>query len=376
MPCTRASPLRHVPVAPRMPPVARGVARLRWDRLPDGTPVDAFTLVNARGTTVTALTLGATLAEWRVADREGVPDDILLGMADARGQMAAPYMGSLVGRCANRIAHAAFPLDGARIPLAANAPPHHLHGGAAGFDQHVWRGRAARAGDAVGVTFTRTSPDGEEGYPGTLHARVRYRLHDDDRLVVDLHATTTRPTPCNLTQHAYFNLAGRRAADVRDHVLVVHADAYLPVDATLVPTGEVAPVDDTPLDFRRPVAIGTRLDASHPQLALAGGCDHAFVLRPPQRPRALRPAAWLHDPASGRTLTVHTTAPALQVYTGNGLDGALVGSGGRRFGRHAGVCLEAQGYPDAPNRPAFPSVILRPGDTYRVRITFATGLAP
>lgn len=347
-----------------------GVGRALFGTLPDGSPVDIFTLTNAHGVEVRAMTYGGIIVSLRVPDRGGRLDDIVLGH-----ETAAPYsvhsdsyLGAIVGRYANRIARGRFPLDGTICRLSTNDGSHHLHGGDKGFHDVMWHG------DAVGhqgVAFTYTSPNGEEGYPGTLSARVAYTLTDTDDLIVDYHATTDAPTIVNLSQHTYFNLAGQGAGDVLDHELHVFADRYTPVDDTLIPLGELTRVDGTPFDFRKPTRIGARLDEDDAQLQREPGYDHNFALT---RSRAgLQPAARVVERSTGRTMEVATTEPGLQVYSGNFLDGSIQGKQGRAYHRWYGVCLETQHFPDSPNRPQFPSTVLRPGAEYRSRTVFTFG---
>jgi len=340
--------------------------------MPSGAVVHAYDLTNARGTSVTILTLGAIIASVRVAGRDGAMDDVVLGMTDVDGYLTrSPYFGAVTGRFGNRIARGRFTLDGVTHQLATNNAPNHLHGGVVGFDKQLYTARAVRGGEGVGVRLSLVSPDGDEGYPGEVHFAVRYLLGDDDRLVIDYEATTTRATPINPSQHTYWNLAGARRDDILDHVLQLQAARYTPVDATLIPTGDVAPVDGTPFDFRAPTRIGERIAAPDAQLQFGRGYDHNFVLDAPAQRGGLVHAATLHDPLSGRTLDVHTTEPGVQLYTGNWLDGSAVGKGGQPYTAHAGVCLETQHFPDAPNHPAFPSTIVRPGRAFRSRTVFA-----
>lgn len=352
------------------------VRRRPFGVMPSGAAVFAYDVGNARGSRLSLITLGATITALRLPDRDGNHDDVVLGLDDVDGYLArSPYLGTVAGRYANRIARGRFTLDGVEYALAVNDPPNHLHGGVVGFDKHVYTARAVTCGEGRGVRLSRTSPDGEEGYPGEVHFSVRYLLDDDDRLIVDYRATSTKATPFNPSQHSYFNLAGARRGDVLEQELVIHADRYTPIDATLVPTGQLAPVDGTPFDFRSPTPIGARIKEAHPQLAIAGGYDHNYVLRPPTRRGALVHAARVHDPLTGRTLDVFTTEPGMQLYTGNFLDGSLVASNGRRLGRHAGFCLETQHFPDSPNYPHFPSAILRPGTTFHSRTIYQFGIA-
>lgn len=352
------------------PAMTRSVTRTPFDTLPDGQPVELFTLTSPAGIEVRAITYGGIILSLRTPDRDGRPADIVLGYDGLDGYLRdTPYFGAIVGRYGNRIAGGRFALDGVTYTLATNNGPNHLHGGIRGFDKVVWTGEAFETDSAVGVALSYTSPDGEEGYPGTLRARVTYTLTDDGRLVFDYAATTDRPTPVNLTQHSYFNLAG--AGDVHGHELTIAADRYTPVDATLIPTGELAPVDGTPFDFRAPTAIGARIDAADVQLKRGGGYDHNFVLT--RADTGLAHAARVVEPGSGRTLDVWTTEPGVQFYSGNFLDGSITGKGGTVYAHRTGFCLETQHFPDSPNRPAFPSTILRPGEEYRSRTVLVFG---
>lgn len=325
------------------------------------------TLQNQNGLEVRVADRGGVILSLRVPDREGRLDDVVLGYESVDAYTDDPsYFGAIIGRYANRIAQGRFELDGETHALTINEPPHHLHGGRTGFDAVVWDVEAGTDADGHALDLRHTSAHGAEGYPGTLDVRARYTLTDGDELVVDYRATTDRATPVNLTQHSYFNLAG--TGDVQGHVATIHAEGFTPVDETLIPLGEIRDVAGTPFDFREPRPLGARIDADDPQLRIADGYDHNFVLS--ERPDgALRLAARLEEPGSGRVLEVRTTEPGLQLYTGNHLDG-VPGKGGDRYGRHAGVALETQHFPDSPNRPEFPSTILRPGETYRSRTVF------
>ena len=344
---------------------------------PDGERVDVFTLSGASGIEVRVLTLGGIIVSLCVPDRDGGLDDVVLGYdsVEGYGDPRTPYFGAIIGRYANRIAEGRFTLDGEEYRLAATHPPNALHGGVKGFDKVCWQGDVlpAAGGDAVRLRYT--SADGEEGYPGTVRVEVVYTLDDRGALAVDYRASTDRATPLNLTQHSYFNLGGHASGDVLGHELTLRAGRFTPVDATLIPTGELAPVDGTPFDFRRGQTIGSRIHEPHPQLLIADGYDHNFVLNGGSGGKPA-PAARLHDPRSGRTLEVTTTEPGLQLYTGNALDGTLRGKGGHVYGARAGVCLETQHFPDSPNHPAFPSTILRPGADFRSRTIFTFGVAP
>jgi aldose 1-epimerase len=354
-----------------------GVTRTATSVLVDGKPVDVFTLRNSAGVEVKAISYGAIITSWRVPDRRGEMADIVLGFDDPAAYVKdnSPYFGAVVGRYGNRIAKAQFTLDGQTYKLAANNGPNHLHGGVKGFDKVLWNAQPTKNKDAVGVAFTRTSPDGEEGYPGTLKVSVSYALTEKNELLVSYEATTDKATPINLTQHSYFNLAGQGNGDILGHELRINADRYTPVDETLIPTGELATVDGTPFDFRKPTAIGARINSEHPQIQFGNGYDHNWVLA-----RAggdgLSLAADVYEPKSGRTLQVATTEPGIQFYTGNFLDGTITGKEGRVYRQRYAFCLETQHFPDSPNHATFPSTILRPGATYRSRTVFTTGSRP
>ena len=324
--------------------------------MPDGTPVHLFTLTNGQGLVAKITNYGTIITELRVPDRHGRLGDVVLGFDNlAQYLQGHPCFGCTVGRVANRIAKGRFTLDGQTCALAINDGPNHLHGGLMGFDKSVWNAEPL-AGAAV--KFTHTSPDGDEGYPGNLAVTVAMTLTDDNALRLDYTATTDRATPVNLTNHSYFNLAG--SGDILGHELTLTADRYTPADATLIPTGEIKPVRGTPLDFTEPTPIGARFS----QLQTGPtGYDHNYVLNSGGGRLAL--AARVVEPKSGRLMEVHTTEPGVQFYTGNFLDGTLIGKGGVVYRQHAGFCLETQHFPDAVNQPQFPSVILRPGQTYR-----------
>jgi aldose 1-epimerase len=327
----------------------------------DGRQVDLYEIDNGR-IAFRTIPFGAVITSLRVPDRRGIKDDVVLGHESLEPYLTnPPYVGVVAGRYANRIARGRFTLDGDVHQLATNNGVNHLHGGPAGFHHQLWDAQPISGNEAIGVTFSRISPSGEEGYPGTLHVSVSYLLKDD---TIDIHyeATTDAPTVINLTQHSYFNLGGPSRADVLAHELTVHADAYTPVDATLIPTGAIDPVGGTPFDLRTTAIVGDRLRMQHEQLRIANGLDHNVVVS--GRSGSLRPAATLRDPISGRRLDVSTTEPGMQVYTGQSLDGRITGAYGRRFTPHAGLCLETQHYPDSPNQPQFPSTVLRPGQRW------------
>lgn len=341
--------------------------------LPDGRPVQSYTLTNTRGITLTAITYGGIITTLRTPDRSGTLADIVLGYDTLDGYLkTTPYFGAIVGRYGNRIAKGRFTLDGATYTLATNNGANALHGGLTGFDKVLWRAEPFDSAGRVGVAFSYTSKDGEEGYPGTLQARVTYSLTDSNTLVIDYVATTDKATPVNLTQHTYFNLAGDGAGPILDHRVTLDADAFTPVDSTLIPTGVLQPVAGTPFDFRTPKAIGARIAASDRQLTIAGGYDHNFVVR--RTAEGLVHAAHVLDPVSGRTLDVATTEPGIQFYTGNFLDGTITGKGGHVYQHRTGFCLETQHYPNSPNQPSFPGTILRPGSEYRSRTIYSFGV--
>ena len=349
-----------------------GVSKSSFGSVPDAGAVDLFTLTNANGVEIRAITYGAIITSIRVPDRAGRFADVVLGFDNLEGYLKGhPYFGTVVGRYGNRIAGGRFTLNGQVYKLAQNNGPNHLHGGNKGFDKYVWKGEPL--GNGRGVAFSRTSPDGEEGYPGNLTARVSYTLTDKNELIVDYHATTDKATPVNLTQHSYFNLSGDPSTTILGHQLTLDADRYTPVDATLIPTGALAPVQGTPFDFRKPTTIGARIDQRHEQLMFGRGYDHNWVLNRKGRQPGF--AARLLDPTSGRTLDVSTTEPGVQFYTGNFLDGTIKGKGGQVYNQRAGLCLETQHFPDSPNKPTFPSSIVQPGKDYRTTTVFTFGVA-
>jgi len=348
------------------------VSREAYGTLPTGEAVELFRIVNAHGVELDAITYGGIVTSLRTPDRRGAFADIVLGYDSLEGYLGrSPYFGTITGRYANRIAGGTFTIDGTTFTLATNNGPNHLHGGVRGFDKVVWRGEPFEREGEAGVILRYVSADGEEGYPGRLETTVTYTLRDDNTWTVDYRATTDKPTHVNLTQHTYFNLVGDGARDVLDHELRINADRYTPVDATLIPTGELAPVEGTPFDFRAATPIGARIDADHPQIRNGLGYDHNFVLS--RDGAGLVEAAFVRAPTTGRTLTVSTTEPGMQLYTGNFLDGSITGKHGHVYKRRFGFCLETQHFPDSPNKPSFPSTLLRPGETYRSTTVYAFG---
>ncbi len=332
-----------------------------FGRAPDGTPVERYTLTSASGLTVSVLTWGACMQELWAPDRSGRRENVVLGFPGLDGYVdhGGHYFGATVGRYANRIGGAAFDLDGTAYRLQANERTSSLHGGPSGFDRRVWTA-APREGASVELRYT--SPDEEMGYPGALRVQVVYTLAED-ALRIEYEATTDRPTVVNLTNHTCWNLAGEGSGTIAGHVLSLAASRYTPIDADLIPTGEIAPVAGTPLDFREPAPIGLRIRDGHPQLVVPRGYDHNFVLDREEQ-GSLVTAARVWEPASGRVLEVETTEPGVQLYSGNMLDGTLVGGSGRAYGQGDGFALETQHFPDSPNRPTFPSTVLRPGERF------------
>ena len=359
--------------------ITREVSGGPFGRTADGQAVELFTLTNAQGIEVQLTNYGGIITSLKTPDRSGRIDDIVLGYDSLNGYLRnRPYLGAIVGRYGNRIANGRFTLDGTTYRLAVNNGPNSLHGGIRGFDKVVWHAEPFRNDGAEGVALEYTSADMEEGYPGTLRARVTYTLTDDNRLIVEYQATSDKPTPVNLTQHSYWNLAGDGSQDILAHVLTINADSMTPVDSTLIPTGEISPVAGTPFDFRTPVAIGARIDQrQNTQIRYGGGYDHNFVLnrRNPAADSVVH-AAHVADPSTGRTLDVFTTEPGIQFYSGNFLDGSITGKAGHIYKYRYGLALETQHYPDSPNHTNFPSTILRPGQQYRSRTVFAFGVEP
>lgn len=354
-------------------PATVTVTRSAFGQLSDGRAVDLYTLKNAQGLEIHVMTYGAIITVVRTPDRAGHIDDIALGFDSLAGYFGQdPYFGALVGRYANRIARGQFTLDGTTYHLAQNNGPNSLHGGLRGFDKVLWSAEPFSIAGAAGVRLRYTSPNSEEGYPGTLTARVTYTLNSRNELDVDYEATTDKPTVVNLTQHSYWNLHGEGRGDILDHLVEIDASSYTPVDSTLIPTGEIAPVAGTPFDFRTPVAVGARIAQPNEQLRFGGGYDHNFVLD--RADSGLRHAARVVDPVSGRTLDVSTTEPGMQFYTGNFLDGTIHGKGGHVYVHRGALVLETQHYPDSPNHPNFPSTVLRPGSTFGSRTVFAFGV--
>ncbi|MEZ1316533.1 aldose epimerase family protein [Pseudomonas fluorescens] len=333
----------------------------------DGTPVEQYVLRNSHGMQATVITYGATLQALAVPDKHGKVEDVVLGFDDVQGYQAGKaYFGATIGRFGNRLANGAFELDGKRYQVPQNDGSNSLHGGPQGFDKHVWKARATQGKDSVGVTLTYRSADGEMGFPGDLETEVTYSLNERNELRIDYKASTDKPTVLNLTNHSYFNLAGAGNGDVLQQLATLHASRYTPVNGKLIPTGELAPVAGTPMDFTQPTAIGKNIKANHPQLKFAepkqGGFDFNWVLDAKGDLGKL--AAEVSDPQSGRRLQLYTTEPGVQFYTSNFLDGSVKGKAGKTYAHWSAFTLETQHYPDAPNQPGFPSTRLDPGKTY------------
>lgn len=354
--------------------MSSSITRQPFGQTPAGEPVELFTLKNAKGTEVAITNYGGIVVSIRTADRAGNFADIALGHDSLDGYLKPhPYFGAIIGRYGNRIGNAVFKLNGVEYKLARNDGANSLHGGVKGFDKVVWYARQTKVEGAPALELAYVSKDGEEGYPGTLATTVIYSLNDNNELRIDYSATTDKDTVVNLTNHSYFNLAGQGEGDILGHVMMINASRFTPVDSGLIPTGELKPVEGTPFDFRTPTPIGARINNADEQLKLGRGYDHNFVLD--GEAGTLRLAARVTEPKSGRTLEVLTTEPGIQFYTGNFLDGSITGKGGKVYGRRYGFCLETQHFPDSPNKPEFPSTVLKPGGRYASTTIYRFGAA-
>lgn len=351
-------------------PMPPNVEQFVFGTLPDGRTVHGYRITNDHHMRMEVIEYGGIITSLETPDRDGKTADIVLGFDSLDGYLSPayqklnPYFGALIGRYGNRIADGRFTLDGQAYQLATNDGPNHLHGGDEGFSKKLWQATPFSSSEGSGVVMRYTSADGEEGYPGELSVEVRYTLTHDDTLAIDYSARTTKATPVNLTQHSYFNLDGEGSDSILDHVMTIDAAAYTPVNETLIPTGEIAPVAGTPFDFTQPTPIGARIEADNEQLRRGKGYDHNFVLKraPSATPER---AARVTSPASGRVMEVLTTEPGLQFYSGNFLDGSVTGRSGRAYGHRSGLALETQHFPDSPNQADFPSTILKPGETLK-----------
>ncbi|QTP54237.1 galactose mutarotase [Billgrantia sulfidoxydans] len=356
---------------------SRSLDKSSFGQLPDGRQVDVYRMTNANGIEMRVINYGGIILSLKTPDVDGDFDDIVLGfdsleeyLSDTYRQ-ANPYFGALIGRYGNRIAGGQFSLDGETHSLATNDGANHLHGGQQGFDRVLWQAEPFESNEGAGLTLRYTSEDGEEGYPGRLETEVTYTLTDADELIIDYRATTDKATPVNLTQHSYFNLEGEGGDSILDHRLMINADAFTPVDDTLIPTGEIRSVEGTPFDFTQPTPIGERIGQDNEQLAFGKGYDHNFVLAE-QGASSSEPvlAARVWEPDSGRLLEILTTEPGIQFYSGNFLAGDLTGKKGQAYEHRSGFALETQHFPDSPNQEAFPSTVLEPGETYRSRTIY------
>ncbi len=357
--------------------VAQSVSSAPFDTTSDGAAVEQWTLTNANGMEVKILTWGGTLSQVNVPDRDGNIANVNLGfdnMADYESM--SPYFGTITGRYANRIALGKFTIDGEEYSLAINNDPNALHGGLKGFDKVVWTAEEVESDEGVAVQFSYMSPDMEEGYPGNLDVKVTYTLTDENELLMDYLATTDKTTVINLTNHAYWNLKGEGMGTIDDHVLQLNASNYTPVDPTLIPTGEIAPVADTPFDFTTPTAIGERNRSDHEQIIIGRGYDHNWVLDREHSAdgawddRSWMMAARLSEPSTGRVLEVWTEEPGIQFYAGNFLDGTVYGQADKAFRQGDGLALETQIFPDSPNQEGFPNALLAPGEEYKTRTSY------
>lgn len=350
------------------PSARASITRAPFGVTRDGQPVEVFTLRNANGVEARIINYGGVVLSLKVPDRNGQFGDVVLGFDTlAEYEQKSPYFGCLIGRYGNRIAGGRFTLNGVTYQLATNDGPNHLHGGIKGFDKRVWKvERAEVTPQGPQLVLSYLSPDGEEGYPGNLHVTATYTLTKDNGLRLDYRATTDKDTIVNLTQHSYFNLAGH--GDILGHVVYLNADRFTPVDATLIPTGELRPVEGTPFDFRKPTAIGARIQQDDEQLRYGRGYDHNWVIN--KKPGELALHARVVEPTTGRVLEVLSTEPGLQFYSGNFLDGTLKGKYGQVYAHRSAFCMEPQHFPDSPNKPNFPSVVLKPGQEYRNTIIY------
>lgn len=338
----------------------------------DGKSVELYTLSNESGAKVSITNYGGTVTSIVVPDKDGEMGDVVLGFDSVAEYVEkSPYFGCITGRYANRIANGKFTLDGKDYSVATNNDPNHLHGGLKGFDKKIWKARIGNMGDSPSLVLTYTSPDGEEGYPGTLNNSVTYTWTQDNALRIRYKSTTDKPTILNLTNHSYFNLAGEGDKTNLQHRVKINAEHYNPIDETSIPTG-IAPVEGTPFDFRKPTQIGKRINEENEQLKNGKGYDHNFVLKKTDDGK-LMTAAVVTEPTSGRILTVKTTEPGIQFYTGNFLDD-LKGKGGKNYAHRSAFCLESQTFPDSPNQKEFPSPVLRPGETYSQVTVYHFGL--
>lgn len=348
------------------------ITKEAWGEI-EGKPVSLYTLTNNKGLVVKISDYGGIIVSVMAPDKDGNHDDVVLGFDTVEEYPEkSQYFGCITGRYANRIALGKFTLDGTEYTLATNNEPNHLHGGVKGFDKQIWETTSSQSEFGARLTMKWTSPDGDEGYPGTLPCVVTYTLTDNNELRIDYEATTDKPTVLNLTNHAYFNLSGAGSGTILDHDLMIRADRFCAIDETAIPLAGVADVEGTPFDFRQPTRIGERIEADNVQLKNGLGYDHNWCIKG-SRDGRLQHVATLSEATTGRTLEVHTTEPGLQFYCGNFLDG-MKGKGGKTYEYRGALCLEAQTYPDSPNRPDYPSPVLRPGETYAQTTIYKFGV--
>jgi aldose 1-epimerase len=349
------------------------ITKSDFGKLPDGESVFQYTVKNKNGVEMKIINYGGIITSLKTPDKKGVLEDIVLGYNSLDGYLKeSPYFGAIVGRFANRLANGKFKLDGKEFTLAINNGPNTLHGGFKGFDKVVWDVEEKQNAAGAALKLSYLSKDMEEGFPGNLNVEVIYTLTDSNELEFAFKATTDKTTVVNLTQHTYFNLTGNTKRDILEHELIINADTIVPVDSTLIPTGQLMPVSGTPFDFTKPHRVGERIDAKNEQIELAGGYDHCFVIR--RNGNDLKHAATLSEPASGRKVDVYTTEPGMQFYSGNFLKGSIVGKGDVVYHKRFGMCLETEHFPDSPNQPDFPSVVLKPGETYTTTTRYAFGI--
>jgi aldose 1-epimerase len=346
------------------------VTSASFGKLADSTDVSLFTLTNAQGMTMKVMNYGGTITSLTAPDKDGTFEDVVLGYDSLAGYLKnSPYFGALIGRYGNRIGKGKFSLEGKNYQLPLNNDVNSLHGGANGFDKRFWNIEEYPVDNGAAIKLTYTSKDMEEGYPGNLNAQVIYHLTDNNELKLFYEATTDKTTVINLTQHTYFNLSGNTKSDILQHELFLDADQFVPVDKTLIPTGELKAVSETPFDFKTPTAIGSRIDKKDQQLEFGLGYDHCWVLN--TKGDTSKVAATLHDPTSGRVMSVYSSEPGIQFYSGNFLNGSITGKLGIVYQQRYGVCLETEHFPDSPNKKNFPSVVLKPGETYRTQTIYS-----
>ena len=354
--CSSSSTSTEQPMAPQITSATFGTT-------PDGETATLYTLTNANGMEARITNFGGVVVSLKVPDRNDSLADVVLGFDSLEPYFEdSPYFGALIGRYGNRIADGKFTLNGEEYTLVQNNMGNHLHGGIKSFGKVLWQAEPVQADSSVGLTLHYLSADGEEGYPGALDVTVAYTLTNDNALRIHYQATTDAPTIVNLTNHSYFNLAGQDHGSILNHEVMINADQFVPVDSTLIPTGELAEVEGTPLDFTEPTKVGARIDDNHPQLAYGMGYDHCWVLN--KEEGELARAATVYEPTSGRLMEVLTTEPGVQFYSGNFLNGSLTGKDGAVYQKRSGLCLETEHFPDSPNQPGFPSTELNPGETY------------